>query len=100
MTSVLTQRQLDNNSVAAQTSAMDELTHSYKWFGHAVPKALVWVLAVSLLMNATAIWCGVQAGNSSDWADDSVSPWEVVHCVQDNCSEAWPNKYPPFHAYL
>jgi 4-amino-4-deoxy-L-arabinose transferase-like glycosyltransferase len=68
--------------------------------GRAVPKALVWVLGFSLFLNATAIWWGVQSGNSSDWADDSASPWEVIHCVSEDCVDAWPHKYPPFHAYV
>jgi hypothetical protein len=90
-----------DNITAASRAAPLDVEQSLVLFGRVVPRALLGVLFVSLLLNVTAIWWGVQSsGSTSDWADDSASPWEVTRCVAGNCADAWPNKYPPFHAYV
>jgi hypothetical protein len=59
--------------------------------------AMRWVLGVSLILNAAAIWWGLPGGS---WAPDEISPVLVIGGVARRFAHGWFDRYPPFHYYV
>ena len=53
------------------------------------PLAIVVVLAVSLLLNATASWWGITAGSTGDWAPDTINPGDVFDAAAQLFANGW-----------
>ena len=64
--------------------------------GGNVPLAAL--LLLSLVLNATGITWGLP--NVSDWAIDSVAPYDVIRAAASGFSDGWWSKYPPLHLAL
>ena len=65
--------------------------------GEEVWPALKWILAVSLILNATGIWWGLPGGS---WAPDELTPTLVLGAASRWFTHGWFDRYPPFHFYV
>lgn len=62
------------------------------------PAPIVLVLALSLILNFTAVWWGLP--NSWSWAPDEILPYQVQEGMAAHFSGGWFSKYPLIHYYL
>lgn len=62
------------------------------------PAPIVLVLALSLILNLTAVWWGLP--NSWSWAPDEILPYQVQEGMAAHFSGGWFSKYPLIHYYL
>jgi hypothetical protein len=62
------------------------------------PTPIVLVLAVSIVLNLTAVWWGLP--NSWSWAPDEILPYQVQEGMAAHFSGGWYSKYPLIHYYL
>ncbi len=61
------------------------------------PRALLFILLLSLVMNGVGIWWGLPG---SGWAPDEVAPSRVIAGLERGLSQGWYVKYPPLHFYV
>jgi hypothetical protein len=59
--------------------------------------SIAWLIALSVVLNGTAIWWGLP--NSASWAPDEISPSRVLDGLSHLFSGGWTDKYPPVHFY-
>jgi hypothetical protein len=65
--------------------------------GEGIWPTLKWVLAGSLILNATAVWWGLPGGS---WAPDELTPTLVIGAAERWFAHGWFDRYPPFHFYV
>jgi hypothetical protein len=56
-----------------------------------------WILAASLILNATGIWWGLPGGS---WAPDELTPTLVLGAAARWFTHGWFDRYPPFQFYV
>jgi hypothetical protein len=65
--------------------------------GEGVWHPLKWILAASLILNATGIWWGLPGGS---WAPDELTPTLVLGAASRWFTHGWFDRYPPFQFYV
>jgi hypothetical protein len=59
--------------------------------------AFKWILAGSLILNATGLWWGLPGGS---WVPDELTPTLVLGAAAQWFAHGWFDRYPPFHFYV
>ena len=63
-----------------------------------LPRLLFLILLISFVLNITGISWGLPGFRG--WAADEITPAAVLAGIEQNFSDGWYDKYPPFHYYL